>query len=118
MRRHLESPQLQQAQAPGRAIRRIQLVDAEFGAMGVAGHINQQVAQQSVHLPRCAGLTRLGHLREGNFQFVQRVVARLIHPWRLRRRTDEQARKQIGQRRMVVPITDQAAQQVWPTQKR
>jgi hypothetical protein len=45
MRRHLEGAQLQQAQAAGGRVRRVQLVDAELAAVGVAGDVDQQVAQ-------------------------------------------------------------------------
>ena len=45
MRRHLECAQFEQAESAGRAVRRIQLVDAELGAMRVAGGIDKQVAQ-------------------------------------------------------------------------
>jgi hypothetical protein len=51
VRRHLEGAQLEQAEAAGRAVRRIQLVDAELGAVGVAGDVDQQVAQHAVDQP-------------------------------------------------------------------
>ena len=118
MRRHLEGPQLQQSQSSGGAIRRIHLVDGEFGAMRVAAGVDQQVAEQAVHQPRRAGFARRRHLLERDLQFVQRIVARLVDARRLRGGSDEQAGEQIGQRRMVVPIGQQAAQQVRPAQER
>ncbi|MCY1432160.1 hypothetical protein D9M71_481500 [compost metagenome] len=45
MGRHLEGAQFQQPQAPGRTIRGVQLVDAELGAVGIAGDVDQQVTQ-------------------------------------------------------------------------
>ena len=44
----------QQTQPSGRAVRRIEFVDAELGAMRVAGDIDQQVAEDAVHQPRRA----------------------------------------------------------------
>ncbi len=86
--------------------------------MGVAGDIDQQVAQQTVDHPRRDFFTRLGHLSEGDFHFVERVVARFIDARRLRGRADEQAGKQVRQRWMVMPVAEQAAQQVRATQER
>ena len=118
MGRHLEGAQLQQTKAPRGRVRRVQLVDTELGAMGVTGHVHQQVAQQAVDQPGLAVATHFRHLREGDFQLVQRIVTRLIDTRRLGRRADKQTAEQVGQRRMVVPVADQAAQQVRPAQKR
>ena len=52
MRRHLKGAHFEQAQAAGRTIGRVELVDAELGAMGVARHVNQQVTQDPVDHPR------------------------------------------------------------------
>ena len=57
-------------------------------------------------------------LAEGDFQLIDGIVARLVNAWRLARRADEQAGEEIGQRRMIVPVTDQAAQQVGAAQER
>ena len=46
VRRHLERAHLEQAAPPRRAVGRIQLVDAELGAMRVAGDVDQQVPEQ------------------------------------------------------------------------
>ena len=51
MRRHFEGAEFQQAEAAGRAVGRIEFVDAEFGAVGVAGDVDQQIAQQAVDQP-------------------------------------------------------------------
>jgi hypothetical protein len=63
--RHLEGAHLEQAEAAGGAVRRVQLVDAELGAVGVAGDVDQQVAQQAVDEPRRHGLAGLRELAEG-----------------------------------------------------
>ena len=63
---------------PVDAVGRVELVDAEFGAMGVAGDVDQQVAEQPVDEPqRRVGAGRR-HLREGDFKLVQLIVARLV----------------------------------------
>ena len=52
VRRHLEAAELDQAEPAGRAVGRIELVDADFRAMGVAGHVGEEVAHQAVEQPR------------------------------------------------------------------
>ena len=120
VRRHFEGAHLQQAEAAGRAVRREQLVDAELGAVGVAAGIDQQVAQDAVDLPgrRIAHVARAAlDLGECDLDLVHRVVACLVDARRLTGRADEQAGEQIGQCRVVVPVADQAAQQVRPAQE-
>ena len=117
VRRHLEAAHFEQAEASRRAVGRIQLVDAEFGAVRVARSVDQQIAQHAVDQPgrdRRAGPRQLA---KGQFEFVDRVVARLVHARRLAGRADEEAGEEIGQRRMVEPVADQAAQQVGPAQE-
>ena len=90
--------------------------------MRVAGHIHQQVAKQPVDEPGFddffSGLVALVHLLEGDLQFVQAVVARFVDARRLAGRTDEHAGEQIRERRMVLPVSDQAAQQIGAPQQR
>ncbi len=122
MRRHLECAQLEQAETTGGRVGRVQLVDAELAAMGVAGHVDQDVAQRAVHQPGRQVLAMHGlaprDLAERDLQFVELVVARFVDARRLAGRADEQAREQITQARMVVPVGQQAGQQVGPTQER
>ena len=122
MGRHFETAELQQAEASGRTIRRIELVDAELGAMGVAGQIDQQVAQQPIDQPRLqglfAGLESIEHLLEGDFQFIDALVTGFVNARRLAGRADEQAGEQVGKRRMILPIADQAHQQIGTAQQR
>ena len=42
---------LDQAEPAGRAVRRIELVDADFGAMGIAGDVDQDVPEQAIDQP-------------------------------------------------------------------
>jgi hypothetical protein len=122
MRRHLEGAQLQQAQAAGGAVGRIQLVDAELAAVGVAGDVDQDVAQRAVdqpgrHLLAVDGLVLLD-LAQRDLQLVELVVARLVHPRRLAGGADEQAAEQVAEAGVVVPIGQQAAQHIGPPQER
>ena len=87
MRRHLEGAELEQAQASGRRVGRIQLVDRELGAVRVAGQVGQQVAQQPVDEPRqrfvLAELVLARELLERDLELVEAVVARLVDARRL-----------------------------------
>src|SRR5439155_18610169 len=51
-------------------------------------------------------------------QLVKRIVSGLVHAWMLARGTDEQSREQVRQRRMVVPVREQTAQQIRAPQDR
>ena len=109
VRRHLEGAHLEQAEAAGRAVGRVQLVDAELGAVRVAGDVDQQVAQQRDR-PATAARRRpwtvggAASSAKRDLELVDRVVARLVDARRLAGRADEHAREQVGQRRMVVPV--------------
>ena len=126
MRRHLEGAQLQETTSAAGAVGRIQLVDAELGAMGVAGAVDQDVAEQAIDQPgrdravagvveRVADLVDLGHR---DFELVHLIAARFVDARVLAGRADEEPREQVRQRRMVVPVADQAAQQVRTPQER
>ena len=121
VRRHFEGTQLQQPQAAGGPIGRVHLVDAELAAVGVAGDVDQQVAQAAVDQPR-RHLLLLGklpfQLGEGDLDLVDLVVARLVDARRLAGRADEHAREQVAQGRVVVPIGQQADQHVGAAQER
>jgi hypothetical protein len=121
MRRHLEGAQLEQAEAPGAAVGRVQLVDAELGAVRVAGGVHQQVAQRAVDQPRRTFTAQADlplDLLQREFDFIDLIGARFIDARMLARRPDEQAREQIRQRRVVLPIREQAGEHVGTTQER
>ena len=122
VRRHLEGAQLQQAQAAGGTFGRIQLVDAELAAVRVAGDVDQDVSQRAVHQPRWHRVTLFltcpVDFLQRDFQLVELVVARLVHARRLAGGADEQAAEQVRERRMVVPVEQQAGQQIGPAQER
>ena len=124
MGRHFEGPHLQQAQPAGGSLRRIELVDAKFAAVGIARGIDQEVAQRPVHEPgrRNAGGTAGGghpplQFVERNLDLVHLIVARLVDARRLAGGTDEEAAEEIAQGGMVVPVGHQAREQVRPAQE-
>ena len=61
---------------------------------------------------------RARHLRQRDLELVQAVVARLVDARRLAGRADEQAGEQERQGGVVLPVGDQAGQQVGPAQER
>jgi hypothetical protein len=99
-----------------------ELVDAELRAVSVADEVGQQVPQSrsTSHGDVTASPDPLGpgsglgrgalHLGEGDLQLVERLETPLVDPRRLARRPDESAREDIGQRGVVLPIGDDAAQ--------
>jgi len=58
------------------------------------------------------------HIADRDFELVEQVLARLVDARRLAGRADEQAGKQIGQRRPTQRIKHQALEQIGPPQKR
>jgi hypothetical protein len=116
VRRHLERAKLEEAQAAGCRVGGVQLVDRELGAVRIAREVGEEVAQQPVDEPRrCRRLAcrvLAPHLLERDFELVEAVVARFVDPRRLTRRSDERAREQVRQRRMVLPVRHQALQEV------
>ncbi len=117
MGRHFESAQFDQAKPSGWTVGRVKLVNTELGTVGVAGHIDQQVAQQPVNQPWSRDLT-LWHLLKGDFELVEGIVARLVDAGRLAGRANKHPREEIGQPRVVLPVGDQAAQQIRSAQDR
>ena len=51
VRRHFERPEFNQPEPASRAIRRIEFVDADFGAVGIAGDVDEDVAEQPIDQP-------------------------------------------------------------------
>jgi len=108
MRRHLEGPHLDQAQAAAAALRREQLIDAELRPVGVAAGIDEQVAEEAIHQPgrdpARGRVRRLApaeadlpiELAEGDLEFVKRIVPGFIDPRRLRGGADEQTAEEAS----------------------
>ena len=136
VRRHLEGAHLQQAEPAAAAVGRVELVDAELGAMRVAGGVDEQMAEEAVHEPGRDGRAPASDFRpmetgceagrrpvagpvpKRDFQFVERIVARLVHARALAGRADEQAAEQKRERRVILPVREQAPQQIRPAQQR
>ena len=51
VRRHFEGAQLNQTQPPAAGLRRVELIDAKFRPVRVAGYVDEQVAKKPVHQP-------------------------------------------------------------------
>ena len=63
-----------------RSVRREQFVDTEFGPVGIAGDVDQDVAKQPIDEPgrRRFPDARPRHLGKGNLEFVEHVLARFV----------------------------------------
>jgi hypothetical protein len=48
MRRHFKTAQLEKAQAAGSGVGRVQLIDAELGAMRVPSAVGEYVAENAI----------------------------------------------------------------------
>ena len=116
--RHLESPHLEKAATPRRKIRRVELVDAELRAVRVAGDVNEQMTQRAIDKPRRRRSVGRREAREGDLDLVQAVVPPFVNPRRLARRAEKQPREEVRQRWVIVPVRDEASQQVGTTKKR
>ncbi len=88
VRRHLETAEFDQAQPAGGRVGREQLVDAELGAMRVAGQVDQQVAQHAVDNPRLSGFFAR-QLRQRRLQLVDRLVPAFVGTRGLAGRADK-----------------------------
>ena len=86
--------------------------------MGITSDVNEQVAQDAVDKPRGDRGPWCGNLLEGDLQLVEMVIASLINAWGLAGRADKHAGEEIRQPGMVLPISDQAAQQIRTAQER
>ena len=69
MRRHFKGPEFQESQAAGGVVGRIELVDAELGAVGVARDVDQDVPEDTIDQPGRACARRV-QLHEGDLEFV------------------------------------------------
>ncbi len=118
VRRHLQRAELHQAAPAGGESGRVQLVDAELGAMRVAGHVGQDVAEQPVGHPGRHRLARRW-ICENAISSSARLSCRASSIARmLAGRADELAAEQKRQAGMVVPEAQQRLQQIGPAQER
>src|SRR5262252_5026150 len=98
--RHFERAKLHQAQPSGWTIGREQFVDAELGAVGIAGDIDKKIAKQAINQPRPRrGLALVGRRHHGqrDLKLVELVGPRLVDARGLAGGADEQAGEQVRQ---------------------
>ena len=63
-------------------------------------------------------MAELRRLVERQLQFIESVITRLVDTRHLARRSQEHAGEEVGEGRVILPVTDQAAQQIGTTQDR
>ena len=68
VRRHLEGAELDKPETPRHAVGRIELVDADLGAMRVAGEVDEQIAKQPVGGPQRRVGARRRNQRQRDFE--------------------------------------------------
>ena len=76
VRRHFKGAELEQAETQALAFGGIHLVDAELGAVGVAGDVDEEVAEEAVEDPGMA--VAFGEVTEGELELVEGVGAGLV----------------------------------------
>ena len=118
IRRHLECPQLEEAAPPGCEVGRVELVDAELRAMRVARDVDKQVAQRAIDEPRGRLALRRSKPRERDLHLVQAVVPSFVEPRRLARGPEKHPGEEVRERRVIVPVGDQTAEQIGTPEKR
>src|SRR5579859_5174616 len=86
--------------------------------MRVAGEVDEQVPEDAIDSPRRDFVFPwIRDLAESDLKLVERIGARLVHARMLAGGTDEQAGEKIRQRRVVLPVTDQASQKIGTAQE-
>jgi len=96
MRGHFETAEFDETEAAVGGIGRVKFVDAEFGAMGVAGEIDEEVSEDAVHDPgRGVELRRRWDLAEGDFEFVEIIGAAFVGAGGLAGWADEGAGEEV-----------------------
>ena len=118
VRRHLERAELDETEPAGRRRRASRACRCRSRRDACCRSRRSADCGTADRRATAAAATTSVDLRERELELVERVVARLVDARRLARRADEHAREQIRQRRMMLPIRDQAAQQVGPAQER
>src|SRR5688572_7924420 len=56
-------------------------------------------------------------LVEGDFELVERIIARLIDTWVLAARANKEAAEEIRERGMMLPVAEEATEQIGPAQE-
>ena len=108
VRRHFKRSQLHQPLAAAARFRRVELVDAELGAVGVPRQIDEQMSKHAIHQP-WRRIPAPGDLRERDLELVQRIVPAFIDSRMLTGRAEKEPREEVRQRRMVLPVAEETA---------
>jgi hypothetical protein len=115
--RHFKCAQLEEAELEAGAIGRIELVDTELCAVGVAGDVGEEIAKEAVK-EGGAGVFFFGEISEGYFEFVERVGAGFVDARVLAGRSDVGAGEEVGEGRMILPEGKEADEEVGPAEQR
>src|SRR5262249_10516339 len=103
VRGHLEGAQLNQALPAVGSGWVEQLVDADFGAMRVAGQIHQEMAKQQIRHPRGSLVSRFRkRTAERQLQLCERLVGGLVDARSLGGGADEQSGEEIRERGVML----------------
>ena len=108
---HFEAAEFDEAEAAGGAVGGEEFVDAEFGAVGIAADVGEEVAEDAVDKPGW-DFAKFGDLVEGDFEFVEGVVAGLVDTGCLGGGADEEAAEEVGEGGVIVPVGEEGAEEV------
>ena len=119
-----QGPEFHQTQAAGRGTGIPELVETDFAAMVVAAAVGMQMAQgfadqTAMVAAGVVGATAVIGLLQGpvgQLQIKDRASG-LVGPWRLGGRTHAGAAEQVGQRRVVLPVAQDAHQPGRPAEE-
>src|SRR5262249_13849784 len=103
---------------PARGLRRVELVDAELGTVRVAGEVDEQVPEDPVDEPGGNVRPARRQRRERDVELLELGIAPLVDARMLRRRADEEAGEEVRERRVVLPVAQQAGEEFGTTEER
>jgi hypothetical protein len=115
--RHFERAEFEEPEAAAGGIRGEELVDAEFGAVGISGEVCEEVAEDAVDEP-WGDVRVVGDLAEGDFEFVEDVVAGFVDARVLTGGADEETAEEIGEGWVAEPEAEKRAEEVGAAEER
>jgi hypothetical protein len=99
------------AEPAARRVGRVELVDAELGAVRVAGHVDEQV-RKSASTSHGGHVALSGSCAERDLELVELSLRASSTRGAWLGRPDEESREGEGERRVIVPVREQAPQQI------
>ena len=117
VRRHFERAELDQAQA-ARGLSGENSLSMQNSARCVLPVPSTSRLRNTRSTSHGGGVLPGIGLLERDLQFVASIAATFVDARRLARRADERAGEQVRQRRVIVPVSHQAPQQIGPTEER